>query len=259
MNTPAREETSIVERMRRHRLQGLAEMAAGMAHEVNQPLSGIRGFAEGILIGLEEGWDISKQEIIDKMRRIVAESDRIDDLIQSVRGFADENARLELMPVDLHQVVQAAVRLWGTRLRAHGLALSITCADPATAWVRANPFAVQEAVQIVLANAGDACLARGPGDEGRIAIVIEGGQAAEDPAVITISDNGVGMDAATLARAGEPFFTTKGPDRGIGLGLAVAHGILAQCGGQLELDSTPAAGTTARLRLWHRLMSREPA
>lgn len=251
--------TGMVERMRRHRLQGLAEMAAGMAHEINQPLSGIRGFAEGILIGLEDGWEISKQEIIEKMRRIVAESDRIDDLIQSVRGFADENARLELMPVDLHQVVQAAVRLWGTRLRAHRIDLCITCVDPATAWVSANPFAVQEAVQIVLANAGDACLARGPSDEGRIAIVIDGGSGSDDPALITISDNGVGMDAATLARAGEPFFTTKGPDRGIGLGLAVARGILAQCGGDLELHSTPTAGTIAHLRLRRRLVIKDPS
>ena len=250
-------ETGIIERMRRHRLQGLAEMAAGMAHEINQPLSGIRGFAEGILIGLEEGWDISKQEILDKMRRIVTESDRIDDLIQSVRGFADENARLEMMPVDLHQVVQAAVRLWGTRLRAHGIELRITCVDPVLAWVRANPFAVQEAVQIVLTNAGDACLARAPGEDGRIAIDIDGGKGANDPALITINDNGSGMDAATLARAGEPFFTTKGPDRGIGLGLAVARGILAQCGGELALQSTPATGTTVHLRLWHRLISKE--
>ncbi len=251
------DETRIVERMRRHRLQGLSDMAAGMAHEINQPLSGIRGFAEGLLIGLEEGWEISKQEIIDKMRRIVTESDRIDDLIQSVRGFADENARLELVPVDLQQVVQAAVRLWGTRLRAHGMDLRVTCADPVGAWVRANPFAVQEAVQIVLANAGDACLARGAGDEGRIAIDIGSGAGASDPVVISVRDNGVGMDAATLARAGEPFFTTKGPDRGIGLGLAVAHGILAQCGGELELSSVPGAGTTAELRLYHRLVGKE--
>ena len=249
----------MAERMRRHRLQGLAEMAAGMAHEVNQPLSGIRGFAEGILIGLEEGWDISKQEILEKMRRIVDESDRIDSLIQSVRGFADENARLEMMRVELYQVVQAAMRLWGTRLRARGIELSLTCVDRATAWVRANPFALQEVVQIVLANAGDACLARTGDDDQHITITIDGGANAQSPAVISINDTGIGMDAATLARAGEPFFTTKGPDRGSGLGLSVARGILAQCGGELELQSTLGTGTTVNISLGQRLSSKESA
>jgi signal transduction histidine kinase len=248
----------MAERMRRHRLQGLAEMAAGMAHEINQPLSGIRGFAEGILIGLEEGWDISKQEILEKMKRIVDESDRIDSLIQSVRGFADENARLEMMRVDLYQVVQAAMRLWGTRLRARGIELSLTCT--ATAWVRANPFALQEVVQIVLTNAGDACLARVTKDNdhgGHIAIAIDGGADEHSPAIISIHDNGIGMDAAILARVGEPFFTTKGPDRGLGLGLSVARGILAQCGGELALQSTLGTGTTVNIRLCQRPLSKE--
>jgi histidine kinase len=248
--------------MRRHRLQGLAEMAAGMAHEINQPLSGIRGFAEGILIGLEEGWDISKQEILEKMKRIVAESDRIDSLIQSVRGFADENARLEMMRVDLYQVVQAAMRLWGTRLRARGVELSLTCTNRATTWVRANPFALQEVVQIVLMNAGDACLARVANDnasdnDGHIAITIDGGADGHGPAFISVRDNGIGMDAAVLVRVGEPFFTTKGPDRGLGLGLSVARGILAQCGGELALQSTLGTGTTVNIRLCQRPLSKE--
>lgn len=251
MTRPApSDEPEILARMRRHRLAGLAEMAAGMAHEINQPLGGIRGFAEGILIGMEEGWDISKEEIVAKMRRIIVEADRIDGLIQGVRGFADDNARLELMPVDVLQAAQAAVRLIGSRLQAHGVALTV--AGRAGARVRANPFALQEVVQILLANAGDACAARPGGCDGRIAVTVDGGEGADDPVRLTVVDNGVGMDAATAARAGEPFFTTKGPDRGVGLGLAMARGILAQCGGQLELASRPGEGTSAFVRLYHR-------
>lgn len=246
------DESSVISRMRRHRLNGLAEMAGGMAHEINQPLGGIRGFAECILIGMEEGWDIGKDEIMAKMRRIIAEADRIDELIQSVRGFADEDGRLDLVPVDLGRAAQAAVRLLGSRLQAHGIAVAF--APPAgPVMVRANPFALQEVVQILLGNAGDACLARGPGHDGAVAIAIECGDNAAGPAAIMVTDNGVGMDAATLARAGEPFFTTKGPDRGTGLGLAMARGILAACGGQLELTSVAGVGTTARVRLLHRV------
>ncbi len=185
------DESDMIKRMRQHRLKGLSEMAAGMAHEINQPLGGIRGFAEGILIGLEEGWDISTQEIIAKMRRIISEADRIDELIQGVRSFADDGGRLDLVAVDALTATQAAVRLMGTRLQAHGVE-------------------------------------------------------------IAVSDNGIGMDDATLAQAGEPFFTTKGPDRGVGLGLATVRGVLAQCGGELALESVLAGGTTATVRLWQR-------
>ncbi|GDY11998.1 hypothetical protein LBMAG53_08760 [Planctomycetota bacterium] len=254
MNTsrPPSDGTSMISRMRRHRLNGLAEMSAGMAHEINQPLGGIRGFAEGILIGLEEGWDISQAEIIAKMRRIVDEADRIDQLIQGVRSFADEDARLELMEVDVLPVVKAAMRMMGTRLQAHGVDLNLQT-DGLPAVVQANPFALQEVVQILLSNAGDGCLDRTDGAHtGRVAVRIHGGLNRSDPVQVIIEDDGVGMDEATLARAGEPFFTTKGPDRGVGLGLATARGILAQCHGRLHLASGPGRGTVASVNLSQR-------
>ena len=247
----APDDPELLARMRRHRLHGLSEMAAGMAHEINQPLGGIRGFAEGILIGLEEGWDISQAEIKAKMKRIMAEADRIDDLIQGVRGFADEDARLDQVEVDVRTAAQAAVRLMGTRIQAQGIELVLR-AHGLPARVRANPFALQEVLQILLANARDACLER-PHPEGpAISVAIEGGADAAAAVRVVVADNGAGMDAATLARAGEPFFTTKGPDRGVGLGLATARGILAQCGGRLELGERAGGGVAATVYLLER-------
>lgn len=250
MTTSPTDETSLIARMRRHRQNGLAEMAAGMAHEISQPLGGIRGFAEGILIGLEEGWDITPAEIKAKMARIIAESDRIDDLIQSMRGFADDQGRTDILALDAMAAVRAATRITGTRMQAHGIDWS-TSAVGASARVLANPFGLQEVVQILLANAADACELRHGRAGGRIAVVVDGGAPA-DPVRIRISDNGCGMDAATLARAGEPFFTTKGPDRGVGLGLAMARGILGQFGGTLALASTVGEGTVATVAIRNR-------
>jgi len=250
------DDAAMISRMQQHRLKGLADMAGGMAHEINQPLGGIRGFAEGILIGLEEGWDISQAEIKAKMRRIIAEADRIDDLIQSVRGFADERARLDMVTVEVMTAVRAAVRLMGTRLQAAGIDLEIS-AQGGRARVRANPFGIQEVVQILLSNAGDACIARAGTGRGRISIVVDGGVLPSDPVSVRVSDNGIGMDAPTLAKAGEPFFTTKVPDRGVGLGLATARGVLTQCSGQLDIASQPGTGTTVTVRLHHRIAEQE--
>lgn len=248
---PANDGTEIISRMRRHRQNGLAEMAAGMAHEISQPLGGIRGFAEGILIGIEEGWDITSEEILGKMRRIIEEADRIDELIQGVRAFADEEGRSELVAIHAGTVVRAALRLVGTRIQAHGIACDcVIRGNPPV--VRGNPFALQEVVQILLGNAADACEQRYAGAGGTVTITVDGGTGRDDPVCITVADDGCGMDGTTLARAGEPFFTTKGPDRGIGLGLSMVRGILSRCGGQLHLASTPGQGTTAVVRLWHR-------
>lgn len=248
---PATDGSDLIGRMRRHRQNGLAEMAAGMAHEISQPLGGIRGFAEGILIGIEEGWDITGEEIKAKMRRIIEEADRIDDLIQGVRAFADEEGRSEVVAVNAGSVVRAALRLGGTRMQAHGV--SCSCHETGVpAMVRGSPFALQEVVQHLLGNAADACEQRHRGDGGNVVITVDGGSGRDEPVSITVADDGCGMDAGTLARAGEPFFTTKGPDRGVGLGLAMARGILGQCGGQLSLASTAGVGTTAVVRLWHR-------
>lgn len=245
------DDCTMMARMRKHRQNGLAEMAGGMAHEINQPLGGIRGFAEGILIGLEEGWDISSAEIKEKMRRIIVEADRIDDLIQGMRSFADDEARLDIIDVDLSTVVKAAARLMGTRMQAHGVDWQ-TRTQGLPVRVRANPFALQEVVQILLSNASDACLERHGRNGGCVTTIIDGGVSPEDPVTLSIADNGSGMDATTLAKAGEPFFTTKGPDRGVGLGLAMARSILTQCGGQLGLTSAPGSGTNATIHLWHR-------
>jgi signal transduction histidine kinase len=244
-------EADIIKLMRSNRLKGLAEMASGMAHEINQPLGGIRGFAEGILIGLEEGWDISKDEIIAKMRRIISESDRIDELIQGVRGFADDGNRLETVDMDVLTAVKAAVRLMGTRLQVHGIGVTVSSVGLAPR-VHANPFGLQEVVQILLSNAGDACLAREVSGPGQVEICVDGGTCGSDPILVCVKDNGIGMDDGTLVKAGEPFFTTKGPDRGVGLGLAMARGILTQCGGQLELRSLPGKGSEATVRLKNR-------
>ncbi len=159
MSASTHEDSGLISRMRRHRQNGLAEMAAGLAHEINQPLGGIRGFAEGLLIGLEEGWDITPAEIREKMQRIITESDRIDDLIQGMRSFADDRARLDILTVDPAAVVRAAARLMGTRLQAHGIDWRIQ-GQGLPPLVRANPFALQEAVQNLLSNAADACQAR---------------------------------------------------------------------------------------------------
>jgi PAS domain S-box-containing protein len=122
-----------------------------------------------------------------------------------------------------------------------------------------DPHALELALMNLVVNARDAMP-----DGGRIAIVVAAGSAAGARAAlaegrylsIAVADTGHGMDAATLAQAVEPFFSTKGPGQGTGLGLSMVHGLAHQSGGALEIASAPGAGTVATLWL---PVSAEPA
>lgn len=133
---------------------------------------------------------------------------------------------------------------------------------PADIWkLRADPNQLELALLNLAANARDAMPQGGrlnlaarnatvtANDTGFIAVGGEPAAPAGDYVVLTVGDNGTGMDAAALARAADPFFTTKGPGKGTGLGLSMVHGFAVQSGGALTLSSQPGVGTTVELWL----------
>ena len=141
-------------RMRSDRLRSLGEMAAGMAHELNQPLVGVRGIAEHLLIGLERGWEMPQERLREKLERIIEQAERMSHIIEHVRLFAREAASPELRRVQVNEVVESALRLLSEQLRSRGLELRVTL-DPDLPKVMANPFSLEEVIINVLVNARD--------------------------------------------------------------------------------------------------------
>lgn len=241
----AREMTAI----RLDRLRSLGEMASSLAHEFNQPLSGIRGFAENLLISLENKWDVSEAEIRYKMRRIMEQADRISVLIEHVQDFSRAAGKTDCMKVDLVRVVENSVSMVRAQFRSRGIALKLETSGVHTN-VYANPFALEEALLNLLSNARDAfdpVADWRPPDDRWISVgvaTLDDGRAA-----FFVADNGRGMTPAVLDRAGEPFFTTRSPVGGTGLGLTVCRKIAADYGGDLILESVPGEGTKAVMAL----------
>ena len=237
--------------MRSDRLRSLGEMAAGIAHELNQPLAGVRGKAEHILLGVERGWDLSPETLKDRVKGIVEQADRMVHIIEHVRMFAREAGQPKMTPVHVNDVVNSAVELLGAQFRSHGVHLTTDLAAELPV-VTANPFSLEEVLLNLLTNARDAVEAAQEAamNQGKVQIRTElrAGEARRRVR-IEVVDNGGGVPREDLERVFEPFYTTKDPDKGTGLGLSVSKSIVELLGGRIWMDSVSGSETRVSIVL----------
>jgi signal transduction histidine kinase len=239
--------------MRSDRLRSLGEMAAGIAHELNQPLVGVRGLAEHILIAQDRRWNMDAHTVREKLATIVEQADRMAHIIEHVRIFAREAGKPELLSVNVNDVVESSMNLLGAQFSSHGLVLEKSLASGLPS-VLANPFTLEEVVLNLLLNARDAVEERlqsepdmqAPGVFLRTLACMENGRAMVR---IEVRDNGVGIPQEIQGKIFDPFFTTKPPDKGTGLGLSISKTILEEFEGTLIITCTSEEGTTATMTL----------
>ena len=235
------------------RLRTLGEMAAAIAHELNQPLSGARGLAEHLLIGMDRGWDIPPEKQRGRLALIMEQADRMSHIIERVRTFAREAGKLAVSPVQLNDVVREALGMVGEHFRARGITLGCELAD-ALPPVPANAFSLEEVVLNLLTNARDAAMEKieaGAGPPPALILVRTSCRSCggRDCGVIQVIDGGVGIPPEILPKVFEPFFTTKPPNRGTGIGLAVCKHFVEQFGGTIGIESEPGRGTTVTIAI----------
>ncbi|MDP2643748.1 MAG: PAS domain S-box protein [Desulfobacterales bacterium] len=229
------------------RLISLGEMAAGMAHELNQPLSGIRGMAEHILISLDRMWNLPQENIKDKLSHIVQQADRMTHIIDHVRLFARKAGKSELTPVDVNKVVQSAIRMTGQQILDYGFGLQSELAE-GLPLILANPFSLEEVMLNLVMNARDSLVERlnkEPAAYGSITLkTMVDHRLRKRPVKILIADTGTGISAKVLPKVFDPFFTTKGPDKGTGLGLSICKSIVEDFNGKILIQSHKNQGTS---------------
>ena len=237
--------------IRSDRLRSLGEMAAGIAHELNQPLVGVRGLAEHTLIGMDRGWNLPEAKLKDRLGNIIEQADRMVHIIQHVRMFAREAGEYGFSPVQANDVVHASLDLLGAQFRSHGLELETDLAERLP-HVQANPYSLEEVVLNLLSNARDA-IETGADDgsaRGRVLVRTALNDRGSVPEVrIEVVDNGPGIPEDIRAKVFDPFFTTKDPDKGTGLGLSISKSIVETFGGRIDIRSTPGERTTVTVTL----------
>ncbi|HEX7552192.1 MAG TPA: ATP-binding protein [Geothrix sp.] len=217
------------------KLASVGRLAAGIAHEINNPLTGVLSYASLLRKRMEH--DVPACEDLDV---IVRETVRCRGIIRGLLDFARPAAPAR-KPMDLNDVVRRAVSVVMTQLSLSKVTLSLDLAANLPT-VSADANQIQQVVVNLLLNAADAIGAEG----GNIRASTRSGPASSIE--FLLQDSGHGIPAEDLPRIFEPFFTTKG-NHGTGLGLAVSWGIVEAHGGTLEVQSEVGTGTCFTLRL----------
>lgn len=225
MDAPTRAALSRLER-----LSSVGRAAASFAHEVRGPLHVIASTAE---LALDH--HLPESELRAGLETILRNARQASQAAQALLEFAAAPTGPQ-GPCDLAAAAESQLRLLDKLLVKQGVALSGSLRpSPPTG---ADQRLAEGVVHHLLVNALEA-MPRG----GTLKVSLE---QAPGWAVLTVADSGAGMDSALLAKAGDPFFTTK--EHGTGLGLYVVRRLLDECGGSLELSSAPGRGTTAVVR-----------
>lgn len=230
------------------RLQSLGEMSAGVAHELNQPLAGIRTFAEGVLYGLNNDWELDKTELKNTLIDIVGQVDRATEIIDYMRIFSRRQNEGVGEFFQVSDVAQNVLKLMHTQFKAHGQLLQVEIPnDLPTCYGR--PRQVEQILLNLLSNARQALdthMKRDPED--RMSNwkpqVCLGAKAVGQQIQIFVSDTGGGIPVGVVNRIFEPFFTLKEVGIGTGLGLSISRSLAQSLDGDLWVDNMPGEGAT---------------
>jgi PAS domain S-box-containing protein len=238
------------------KLATLGEMAAGIAHELNQPLSGIRTRAQLVTKALERN-QTNPARIQQNQEEIIQLVDRITRIIHHMRIFARQDQQ-RFTPFNLNQSIEGALSLLGEQLRIH--AIKVVKRVPAgLPLVLGEPLQIEQVLLNLLSNARDAIDARAEqirqeqGEEEtthyqkQLELTLY--PANDSELCLEIRDNGAGMNEETQQKIFEPFFTTKPVGRGTGLGLSISYGILSNHNGRCEVESKVGVGSIFRVYL----------
>ncbi len=218
------------------KMAAVGQLAAGVAHELNNPLSGILGFTQLLLDDLT----LTHQQRED-LTTILTQSQRCRDIIQNLLQFSRPRATKN-ESVDVAHLIQATLRLINYEFTKSGISVRVE-APAMIPPVMCDAGALQQVFINLLTNARHALEEREkPQITIRLAVVNHMVQ-------IEVSDNGPGIPAHIVGKIFDPFFTTKAPGKGTGLGLSICHSIMQQCRGQIQLESREGEGATFTLSL----------
>jgi signal transduction histidine kinase len=215
----------------------LGEMAAGLAHELNQPIAIMSLAAENAAEALESGEDGVADALV-RLRRIMSQADRAKAIVTQLRAFSRVDVATT-EPVDLGAAVQGMMVLAGQTLRDAGVQVQIRLPD-ALPLVVGQTVLVEQVLLNIALNARDALTECSP-ERRRLRIEAEAAPGSEE-VVLRLVDNGPGIPEEVLARLFEPFYTTKPPGLGTGLGLSICRTIMRGLGGRIEAGNGPAGG-----------------
>ncbi|MFC1461974.1 ATP-binding protein [Verrucomicrobiota bacterium] len=224
------------------KLSALGKLTAGVAHELNQPLTGINYSAKNMRKKLGTG----VLEIGRQIRGVDAIHEQVARMARIIRhlGMFGRPSKLVLQVSDINEIVRNAVMLVGTQLKVDNVEL-VQALSEVSPRIDADPHMLEQVVINLLTNARDAVSGR---KKPRITLKTYE-DAGDKNTCIEVTDNGCGIPKEDVDRLFEPFFTTKEQGMGTGLGLSICYGIVKSHRGDIQVESQKGKGTTFRIVL----------
>ncbi len=237
------------------RLASLGQLAASVAHEINNPISGVLNLSMLMQRILKD--DGIPQERIPEFRKylgqVVQETSRVGRIVSDLLSFS-RRSKAQRAPADLNRIVKTTLSLTSHKFKLAGVTVDMDLAEDLPA-VHCDSSQIQQVVLNLVLNGAEATPSR---TDRRLAVRTRRGRDGAS-VMLTIEDNGEGVRPENLSRIFDPFFTTKPEGKGVGLGLAVSYGIVEAHGGDIAVTSKPGEGAAFTVTLPVSGATEEPA
>ncbi len=217
----------------REKLSSIGLLAAGVAHEVNTPLTGVSSYTQMLLGMLSE--DDPKHALLEKVHK---QTERASNIVNNLLNFSRAGGSAEFNELSLNRILEDTIQLLEVQLRRNQIGLEKNYDDKLPN-IYGNAGKLQQVFTNLILNARDAMP-----DGGKITLQT---RMTDDGVEITVTDTGEGIAPENLTKIYDPFFTTKEVGKGTGLGLAVSYGIIQEHSGEIKVESRIGEGTTFRL------------
>ena len=234
------------ETMRAGHLASIGELAAGVAHEINNPVNSIINFAQILSDEIDKGETINKEI----PARIIREGDRVASIVSSLLSFAREN-KMGKKPIDVQEVLKEVLALTETQILKDGINLTVDFPEELHKTL-ADFQQIEQVLLNIINNARYALNQKYPKAHAKKNLIIHGIEEVIDDTLyleLTFIDYGTGIPSEILEKIYNPFFSTKPSGIGTGLGLTISHGIITDHGGKLILESKHGGHTKVRVLL----------
>ncbi|MBW1915879.1 MAG: PAS domain S-box protein [Deltaproteobacteria bacterium] len=222
----------------------LGEMATGVAHELNQPLSVIKTASSFIIKKIRKNEKIEDKHLSSMLFKVDSNVDRASNIITHMRQFA-RKSDMDMEKVQINEVLENSFEIFSQQLKIRGIRL-VWLPEDSLPRIMADPSRLEQVFINLLVNARDAIEQKWEkqgynttDDEIKIQTKSEG-----DRAIVEVSDTGTGISETISEKLFEPFFTTKEVGKGTGLGLSISYGIIKKCRGDITVESIIGGGAT---------------
>jgi PAS domain S-box-containing protein len=227
------------------KMSALGELTAGVAHELNQPLNGIKIISQSLLRDIEKD-RFEQDKLGEELTEVVTQVNKMAEIIDHMRIFTRKSEGILEEMIDLNTVIEGPFKLLNQQLKSHDIEV-VTQLAPALPRLKGDPIRLEQVFMNLITNARNAVDGCGRENK-RIEIrTYELDNRKEVAAEVT--DNGIGIPPEVRDKIFQPFFTTTEPGKGTGLGLSVSGKIVEEHKGRIELESEEGKGSTFRVIL----------